>query len=71
LTHETARAGEFGAITKVGAVPATDFMVTFSHTGTGTLTCVVTNFSRASGTFTDAVQTLVWHQDMPEIVEPP
>lgn len=71
LTHSTARQGEFGAITKVGAAPAADFMLTFSHTGTGTFTVVLTNFSRLSGTFTDPVQTLVWHQSLPQIPEPP
>jgi hypothetical protein len=71
FTHDTARAGEIGAISKIDAVPATDFQMVFSHTGAGTVTFILTNLSRVSTNFNDEVRHVVWHMDMPTPPAPP
>ena len=71
LAIGTARPGEVAAVTKLGAVPATDFQLVFSHTGAGNATFILTNLSRASTNFNDDVRVVVWHMGMATTPPPP
>lgn len=68
LPHPTARPGEVGAVSKIDAVPATDFQMVFSHTGAGSSVYILTNISRngggGTGDFLDDVRSVVWHMAM-------
>jgi hypothetical protein len=60
---------EWAIVTKTG-VAATDYQLVFSHTTTAAVHCIITNLSRASTNFTDAVSTLVFHGTMPGFAPP-
>jgi hypothetical protein len=68
--HSTARPGDVGAVTQTTDPGVVDFQLVFSHCTLGSAWFILTNISRVSTNFNDAVRTVVWHMDMPEAPVP-
>lgn len=67
--HPGTLQNEWAIITKTGTAQV-DYTLTFDHTETAAVHAIITNLSRVSTNFSDAVSTLVFHGTVPSYPPP-